>query len=294
MEDHALLSSSRTQDVQPRVTVVIATRDDQLRLPRMLDMLRQHFDRQDYDTEIVIVDDASSDNSSAIVQRAIDDALMASQRRARCFITLMRTERIGKTRAICAGVLSAHGDYVVVSEAGLAVPIEQIDALLGCLARGAAIAIGSREGVGAQRLDEPFVHRSIDRIVSSTVRRRTGLTLRDTQCKLRAFSRDAAFRLFRHISMSRQTADRRICEGDAFEVEVLLLAQQYGFEIKEVPIRWRYMRLENNNPVRRSVRMLRDIQHIGRNNERGLYHPMQEHMLSDLGLPVPLPNEGRA
>ena len=50
----------------------------------------------------------------------------------------------------------------------------------------------------------------------------------DTQCGFKFFARNAALDIF-----SRQKVD-----GYMFDIEILCLAQQLGYRVKEVPIRW--------------------------------------------------------
>ena len=52
--------------------------------------------------------------------------------------------------------------------------------------------------------------------------------IRDTQCGFKLFSRAAALRIFRQQKI----------DGYMFDVEILSIAQEQGYQLKEVPIRW--------------------------------------------------------
>src|SRR5438445_473788 len=81
------------------------------------------------------------------------------------------------------------------------------------------------------------------------VLRLLGLTrFRDTQCGLKVFTREAAFRLFEHLSIT----------GFAFDVELLLVAERLGLRVEEVPVEWRHVEESRVRPVRDGLAMLRD------------------------------------
>ena len=60
-------------------------------------------------------------------------------------------------------------------------PLEEATRLLEALARGAGVAIGSRDIPGA-RVEAPDHRKRIGRLLNILVQRLTGLRLRDTQC----------------------------------------------------------------------------------------------------------------
>ena len=80
------------------------------------------------------------------------------------------------------------------------------------------------------------------------LRRVAGIRIKDTQCGFKAFRRPAVDAIF-----SRQQLD-----GFAFDVEVLLLAEQLGFRSVELPVQWINSPLSHVRIVRDSLKMLRD------------------------------------
>jgi dolichyl-phosphate beta-glucosyltransferase len=62
------------------------------------------------------------------------------------------------------------------------------------------------------------------------------------------FTREAAFRLFEHLSIT----------GFAFDVELLLVAERLGLRVEEVPVEWRHVEESRVRPVRDGFAMLRD------------------------------------
>jgi hypothetical protein len=56
-----------------------------------------------------------------------------------------------------------------------------------------------------------------------------------------------------------------------FDIEVLFLAKQMGYNIKEVPVEWHYVETRRVNPIIDSIQGFSDILKIRINAWRGLY-----------------------
>jgi dolichyl-phosphate beta-glucosyltransferase len=125
-------------------------------------------------------------------------------------------------------VLAAGGDLMLVTDADLSTPIEELDVLVAALER-CEVAIGSRNVAGAhvgvpQRLDRRLMGRAFNLLVQALLLP----GLRDTQCGMKLFRRDAALTLFQRCRS----------DGFAFDVEVLALARHLGHRVAEVPVEW--------------------------------------------------------
>jgi hypothetical protein len=140
-------------------------------------------------------------------------------------------------------------------------PVEEISLLLSGLHEGADIAIGSREAPGARRIGEPAHRHVMGRVFNWLVRAVAVPRIADTQCGFKAFRGAVARDLF-----ARQRID-----GWAFDVEVLFLAGQLGYSIKEVPITWRYDPSSRVRAVRDTIAMMRELLAIRWNAMRGMY-----------------------
>jgi hypothetical protein len=77
----------------------------------------------------------------------------------------------------------------------------------------------------------------------------TGLDIRDLQCGFKAFRAPVAKLLF---CLSR-------CDGYAFDVELLTLADRIGYSTVEVPVRWTAVEGSHVRPVRDSTTMAIDV-----------------------------------
>jgi len=219
--------------------------------------------RQDYTSEVIVVDDGSEDGTPSVVE---------SFQKSHPNLRLIRNDHRGKGYAVRTGVLAAQGRYIVFSDADLATPIEELPKLLEPLQSGYDVAIGSREGLGARRYGEPWHRHLMGRVFNFLVRLLVVGHYQDTQCGFKGFRREAGHELFRRVRLYGEEAG--VIKGGAvtaFDVEVLLLAHKRGYKVKEVPVEWYYGENTKVNPLRDSIRMLKDIFMVRWNEWRGLY-----------------------
>lgn len=237
---------------EPRLSVVIPAYNEQTRilltLARTVDFLRNH----QAGSEVIVVDDGSTDQTAAMVGE-----LCARAPEVR-LIRLPRNQ--GKGAAVRRGVLEAAGDRVLFMDADLATPIEELLKLLFHARRGHEIVIGSRglAGQSEVRRRQPALREAMGRAFNLLVSALLLDGIRDTQCGFKLFSRGAARALF-----SRQTVD-----GFAFDVEVLLLARELGYRICEVPVVWYHAPQSKVSPLTDAGAMLRDVIRLRRVHAR--------------------------
>ena len=170
------------------------------------------------------------------------------------------------------GVLEGRGKYILFADADLATPIYEVGKVIGSLEAGSDIAIGTREGIGAERLNEPFLHRLVGRAFNLLVQIISGVEFRDTQVGFKGFRREVAHDLFRRVRL--YGADAKPIKGGAitaFDVEVLYLAMRAEYRIEEIPVRWEYGTRGKAKPLVGSVRRLADVVRIRRMANKGLY-----------------------
>ena len=168
------------------------------------------------------MDDGSTDGTAALVEKTAQNYP--------CLRLVKNPGNRGKGYAVRHGMLEAHGEWRLLTDADLSAPIEELQWLLNAVReRNAQIAIGSRA------LDRSLigVHQSRWREVSGIFFNRvmrfvTGLPFADTQCGFKLFHADAVQAVF-----SRQRID-----GFGFDVEDLFIAQQLGISTVEIPVQW--------------------------------------------------------
>lgn len=232
-------ASARLTD--PDLTVVIPAYNEVERLSPTLDRIGAYLDQRERSFEVVVVDDGSTDETASLVR---DHA----KRNSRISLLELGRNR-GKGAAVRAGVLAAAGRLVLISDADLSTPIEELTKLEAALEAGSDIAIGSRGLAAADiQVRQPRYREAMGRIFNLIVRTLTPGTYRDTQCGFKLLTRAAAHDLF-----GRSTVDRF-----AFDVEILQLAEG-RYQVAEIPVVWRHVEESRVSPLVDAPRMLFDL-----------------------------------
>jgi dolichyl-phosphate beta-glucosyltransferase len=241
----------------PKYSIVIPAYNEATRLPRALEKIRAYLLARDFDAEVLVVDDGSTDATAEIAREADlhwPDALRGVR-------LVSNGENRGKGYSVRHGMLEAKGGVALFTDADLSAPIEEFDKLLAALA-DADVAIGSR-AVDRRLIS---VHQSRLREIAGIIFNRfvrifTGLPFEDTQCGFKAFVMDRARIIFEH---------QRI-ERFGFDPEILFLARRHGLRCVEVPVRWAHDPATKVNVYSDSVKMFLDLLVIRWNAVLGRY-----------------------
>ncbi|MFE2579296.1 dolichyl-phosphate beta-glucosyltransferase [Streptomyces sp. NPDC059378] len=204
------------------LTVVVPAYNEEQRLGPTLDAITRCLDEPEGrwgEWEIVVADDGSTDATRDIVTAREDPRiqLIASPRNR------------GKGHALRIGVAASRGRRVLVTDADLAAPIEELEKLDKALGEGNAAAVGSRSVPGAtighrqHRLRE-----LLGRAGNFLIRSVAVPGIRDTQCGFKLFDGDRARAAF---------AASRL-DGWGIDVEVLQYFRRAGWPLAEVPVSW--------------------------------------------------------
>ncbi|HEX3722315.1 MAG TPA: dolichyl-phosphate beta-glucosyltransferase [Nitrolancea sp.] len=252
--------SSHDQEIS--LTIVIPCYNEEARLPRTLETVLEYLDQRDYCWELLIADDGSEDATPKI----------ASGAATRENVRHLRLPHRGKAAAVRAGVEAARGSAVVFTDADLSTPIEYVDAARQLLLSKWDLVIGSREGKGARRVNEPFYRHFMGRLFNYLVQALLVRGVRDTQCGFKAFRADVARDLFSRSQLYRD--DDTVVRGPlvtGFDVELLFLAQKRGYRLYELPVTWHHVDGSKVRPGLDSLLMIRDITRVRLNIARGRY-----------------------
>jgi dolichyl-phosphate beta-glucosyltransferase len=192
--------------------------------------------------EIIVVNDGSSDDTAAVVSDA--------GRKIPALRYEAYEQNRGKGYAIRFGVAMSRGDLVLISDADLSTPVEEIEKLLVFHDAGYDIIIGSRAVEGSRiQVKQPFWRVFMGKVFNRIVRFLILEDFKDTQCGFKLFDGSSARALFSSASVDRF----------AYDVEILYLAREAGYRIKEVPIRWLNSPDSKVSPLKDSLQMLKDI-----------------------------------
>ena len=235
----------------PVLSVIIPAYNEEQRLPSTVRDITAYLNDNKYDYELIVVDDGSTDNSAKVVKQL---------QLPRVKILLHETNK-GKGAAVRTGMLAAKGDYLLFTDADHSTPIEELEKFMENI-KHYNVVIGSRSIKGAQLEEkQPLYRMLIGKIFNKLVRVITVRKIIDTQCGFKLFTRKAARQIF-----AKQTLNRF-----SFDVELLYLARKFGYTILESPVKWRNRKESKVDPVKDSLRMLRDLFIIRWNDLRGRY-----------------------
>ena len=203
------------------LTIVVAAFNEAERLPATLPRFASFCDARP-DTDVLIVNDGSEDDTRGVIE--------AFAREHPVVRAIHNTSNHGKGHAVRQGVMAVTREWILLTDADLSTPLDEIDNLFTAASGSAApIAIGSRAiDRRLVRVHQPAVREWSGRFFNLVMRTITGLPFRDTQCGFKLYRRDAA-----HIVFPRQRLD-----GFASDVENLMTARVHGLRVVEVPVRW--------------------------------------------------------
>lgn len=237
---------------KPFLSVIIPAYNEERRLPGTLEQVFTFLDRQEYTSEVLVVENGSHDSTYRIAK---------AFEREHPNLKVIHEEEAGKGLAVRRGMLEACGKYRFMCDADLSMPIEEINRFLPPSLNGFDVAIASREENESERIGEPAYRHIGGRIVNTLIRWLALPGLHDTQCGFKCFREPVAEDLFR----------RQKLDGWSFDIEVLYIARQRGYQIEELAIPWYYRADSRVQPVKDAVDMFLDILAIRRNARKGIY-----------------------
>ena len=234
------------------LSIIIPAHNEEHRLPGSLEKVLAYTRDQEYLSEVIVVENGSTDQTFDVAQNFTNKYPE---------LRVFREQGKGKGLAVRRGMLEATGEYRFMCDADLSMPIDEIVHFLPPSLPDVEVAIASREVAGANRFDEPGYRHWGGRGVNLLIRLLAIPGIYDTQCGFKMYRGDIAEKLFQKQTM----------EGWSFDIEILMLARMWGYEIREIPIPWYFSEDSKVEPLKDSLLMVRDILQIRKNAARGLY-----------------------
>jgi dolichyl-phosphate beta-glucosyltransferase len=236
------------------LSVIIPAYNEEKRLPRTLREINDYLSRQNFDYEIIVVSDGSTDRTCEVVE-----SLKSQIQKLK--IICEKINR-GKGYGVKIGMLNAKGKFRLFTDADNSTPISEIEKFWPEFEKGADVVIASRDLKGAI-LDPPqtLFRRFVGEVFKYLRKIIVGLwEIEDTQCGFKCFKGEVAEKIFPKCKIERF----------AFDPEVLLIAKKMGFKIKEVPVYWKND-LQSKVKFKSMVKMLIDLFKIRINLLKGKY-----------------------
>jgi glycosyltransferase involved in cell wall biosynthesis len=238
----------------PELSIVIPAYNESARLEGTLKLVMGCIERQQWDAEVLVVDDGSTDVTTDIVHHWME-------KNPRLHLIKNEGNR-GKGFSVRNGLLQAAGEIVMFTDADLSAPMEEAERLISAIHDGADVAIGSRWlEKTRQTIHQPLYRRFFGRCFNWVTRMVMGLPFRDTQCGFKAFKRSAAQVIFRLQRIERW----------GFDPEILFIAQKLGYDIREVPVTWGHDERSRMSYLKDGMKMLEEMAVIRANSMAGRY-----------------------
>lgn len=206
----------------PYLSVVIPAYKEKERIGSNLLEIEKLLSAKDFEYEVIIVVDGSPDNTAEVAGNYA--------RQVKNLRVISNKENHGKGYVVRQGLLEAKGKYVVFLDADGSTSITHIEKCLPELEAGADLIVGSRKIKGAfVQIHQPKYREFMGEGGNWLIRIVLGLwSFPDTQCGFKMLTGEAAH----------QIAKRMVVDRFGFDFELIILAKELGYKIKQMPVRW--------------------------------------------------------
>ncbi|MBN1315747.1 MAG: glycosyltransferase [Anaerolineales bacterium] len=254
------------------ISIVIPCYNEKANIKRgVIDQVVGFLEKQPYRWELIIADDASTDDSLALCREF-------EQNHAN--VRVLSLSHGGKPCAIYGGIKEAKGEIVLFTDMDQSTPIIELDKLFPWFEQGYGVVIGSR---GVQRKGTSFIRRVMSggfRIIRRLIIL-PGII--DTQCGFKAMCTPQAKEIFPLLSPITSQRKRQGWIVGAFDVELLFIAHKWKIPIKEIEVAWINRDVSSTKGKTglkffdESIEMAKEILNIIWNNAKGRYQRESLH-----------------
>jgi dolichyl-phosphate beta-glucosyltransferase len=224
------------------LSLVVPAYNEALRLPGTLERMRQLLDAAGEPYEVIVVDDGSTDATCEVARLHAADWPELE--------VVRLPVNAGKGAAVREGMLRARGAHRAFSDADLSTPLDELAGLRARLRGDCHVAIASRGLPAADiQVRQPKLRELMGRTYNLLLRLLLLPDIRDSQCGLKVFTASAAVACFAPLRTMRF----------GFDAELLVRARRQGWEIAEIPVRWRHVEASRVSAGSDAARMLFDL-----------------------------------
>jgi dolichyl-phosphate beta-glucosyltransferase len=220
------------------LSIIIPAYNEAARLGETLRIVFEYLNEQVPDSEVIVVDDGSSDGTADVAEGSL-----ARAGRIHAQVIRVRPNR-GKGYVVRAGLLASQAPIALFTDADLSTPITETPKLVQPIERGEYdLTFGSRAlDRSLIGVHQPWRREQGGRVFNLIVRLSTGLPFWDTQCGFKAF----------RMNVCRPLIEAATIDRFGFDVELIYLAYLAELSLKEIPVRWDHNEGSKVNVVRES------------------------------------------
>lgn len=248
-----------------KISIIIPCYNEENNIKKgVLDEVAKYLESVDFQWEVIIANDESTDNSLRLCNE------FAKKHNNYKVLDLPHG---GKPSAVWGGIQAAKYPYVLFTDMDQSTPLKEISKLLQ-FTNEFEVIIGSR---GRDREGNSLVRKIMASCFLAFRRLILLPNIIDTQCGFKMFKTDVAKSLFPNLQFFKDKSDNKGWRVSAFDVELLFMAQKWGYKIKEVVVNWKNEDIsdtkgDNNSRFKKeSINMIQEIVRVKKNDLRGLY-----------------------
>jgi len=224
-----------------KISVIIPAYNEEENIFRTIDETKKVLENMNYDYEIIVVDDGSTDKTSEIVKNNFN--FEKDKVRVETY-----KPNAGKGNAVKYGSGFAVGDYILFLDADLDLNPRQLPAFLNKMEKSNADAV-----IGSKKSRDSKIKYSLKRRILSNgyyyfIKILFGLPIRDTQ---------TGFKLFKS-KVLKESINKMLIKRYAFDLELLIILHKKGYKIVECPVQVTQTRLAGRIGQRDALSVFKD------------------------------------
>lgn len=244
------------------LSVIIPSYNEESRLPNTLKNAIQFLSQKSFQSEIIVVDDGSSDQTFQTASTFLSS--QSSQNQLISYQLIKNPKNLGKGQSIRSGVDKARGLLILFMDADNSTPIEELDKFIPLIKPQGKndIVIGSRHLKESSILvHQPWHRKLLGRSANFLIQLLLLPGITDTQCGFKLFNGNIAKDLFAKTFLPRW----------GFDMEILFLARKMGYQVLAVPVTWLNSSASRLRPIKDGLNTLKELLEIKLNNWQGRY-----------------------
>lgn len=236
----------------PDISLIVPYFNESPQNIEKMNIFKEYFDSSNYTYEILVINDGSIKNS---------DKLKKQTKKINAkYIEIIQNK--GKGNAIKTGIEKSNGQYIFFADADHSTPIEYIEDLIK-YKNDYSVIIGSRYMSGSKIIiPQPFFRKCVSWFAR--------LIIRNLLLQRKIYDSQCGFKLI-ESKVAKEIASLQTIYRWGFDAEILLIALEKGYRIKEVPISWYHEKISQVKGIPASYSTFKEVIKIKKNQLKGLY-----------------------